>query len=144
MKQGDNGPISGNYLMSMELVLLHWRRLWLGLGVIWLGLAVTLSVMPTTPEVNLHDWDKLGHVSMYALLMWWFVQLFVPRERIWVALFLVLLGVGLEFIQGLLPYRQMDWADAAANTAGILLGWLTVKTPLSVTLASIERHLQRS
>lgn len=129
--------------MSLEPTLPQWRRLWLGLGVFWLGLDMVISVAPYMPDVGLGHWDKVGHASMYALLMWWFVQLFSSRLHIWIALLLVLLGIGLEVAQGQLPSRQMDWADAAANTAGVLLGWFTVKTRLSHALRAIERHFQR-
>ena len=35
----------------------------------------------------------------------------------------VLMGVGLEFIQGWLVYRTYDPLDMLANTIGVALGW---------------------
>jgi glycopeptide antibiotics resistance protein len=35
----------------------------------------------------------------------------------------MLIGVAIEFAQGLTPYRFFEWADAAANAIGVCLGW---------------------
>jgi VanZ family protein len=33
------------------------------------------------------------------------------------------MGVTIEFLQGLTPYRFFEWADALANAAGVIIGW---------------------
>jgi glycopeptide antibiotics resistance protein len=33
------------------------------------------------------------------------------------------MGIGLEFIQGMLGYRTYEVFDMLANTIGVLLGW---------------------
>jgi glycopeptide antibiotics resistance protein len=49
-------------------------------------------------------------------------------ERRWrLAVAIVLLGIGIELLQGLTPNRQPDVLDALANSGGVLLGWLAAR-----------------
>ena len=55
--------------------------------------------------------------------MLWFGQLFrAHRSRIVVTLLLIVLGMAMEFVQAVLPYRFFDWFDMLANVAGVVLG----------------------
>jgi VanZ family protein len=67
--------------------------------------------------------DKLQHFTAYFGLALWFAGLFV-RSRYWlVAGALLLLGGSLEVLQELVAVRRSaEWADMAANTAGVLAG----------------------
>jgi len=71
--------------------------------------------------------------------MWWFCQAFVTTKR-WAA-FLVLLGVGLEFLQGLGHHRVFEVMDMAANTLGVACGALLASTAVGHTLVWVERCL---
>ena len=82
---------------------------------------VWLSLMPSPPQVDLAQSDKLGHLAAYGLLMLWFALLY--RTRLYYALGFIAMGAALELIQGSLGYRTADPLDAAANTLGVLLGW---------------------
>lgn len=56
--------------------------------------------------------------------MLWFCQLYQARKiRVVHALIFVVMGVGLEFVQGTMGYRRYDVLDMYANTLGVLLGW---------------------
>jgi glycopeptide antibiotics resistance protein len=83
---------------------------------------VWLSLTPSPPQVEFRESDKVGHVLAYGLLMLWFAELYV--RRIFFAFGFIAMGVGLEFIQGMLGYRTFDVLDMLANTAGVFLGWL--------------------
>jgi VanZ family protein len=101
------------------------RSLWLGVG--WLGIvaAFVFSLGPasTLPTAMQHA-DKLVHLASYGILMFWWAQLYIAsRERVRLAIALVLLGFLIEWLQGFTPTRQSDVLDALANTCGILLGW---------------------
>jgi len=101
------------------------RTLWLGVG--WIGVATVIyfTLAPDPPEIDLENGDKLEHLLAYASLMLWFAQVRIDAtERRITAVMLLALGIALEFAQGLTDYRVMSLADAAANTAGIALGWL--------------------
>ena len=77
------------------------RSLWLGVG--WLGIvaAFVFSLGPasTLPTAMQHA-DKLVHLASYGTLMFWWAQLYTTsRERVRLAIALVLLGIliGLSF-----------------------------------------------
>lgn len=107
------------------------RTLWFGLG--WLQ-AIGITVLCLLPLRELPGpdgpWtDKVYHLAAFGLLMWWFAVA-LPRAR-WpvTGLAVVLLGVCIEFAQGFVPFRAPSFADAIADTAGMLAGallaWLT-------------------
>ncbi|ODQ56571.1 putative VanZ domain protein [Saitoella complicata NRRL Y-17804] len=78
----------------------------------WLGLA---------PSLNISN-DKVLHFFVFFILttnFYWIVD--TTRRRVTHATALVCVlgaGVGSEFLQGLLPYRDFDYFDIAANVAG--------------------------
>jgi len=82
---------------------------------------VWLSLTPAPPQVDVAYGDKIGHLVAYGVLMFWFCQLY--RTRIFYAVGFILMGTGLEVIQGQLGYRSYEVADMLANSLGVLLGW---------------------
>lgn len=119
-------------------------RLWLG---VWAALIVVVIVLSLAPPIDLGappDSDKLGHLLAYFTLSVFAVQLFRTRRALALAaLGLVLLGVALEFAQGLLfpAIRTMDAHDALANAAGVGIGLLVAATRLATALQRLERRL---
>lgn len=116
------------------------RVIWLSLAWSWLAAIIYLSL--TSVQVpTIVDWqDKAGHLFMYAIPMWWFLQLYPKKTHGMIALGLFLLGAALEFAQSFHPLRYMDYYDAIANAVGILAGWLSLFTPLSRLFISIENR----
>jgi VanZ family protein len=101
------------------------RALWLGAGWLGVGVVTYFSLVPDPPKIDWEEGDKLQHLVAYTSLMIWFAQVRTGgAERRITALLLVALGVALEFVQGLTGYRLMSFADMAANTAGVAVGWL--------------------
>ena len=99
--------------------MLH--RLWVGIGWAMVAAIVWLSLTPSPPQVDVAYGDKIGHLASYAVLMFWFSQLY--RTRIFYAAGFILMGVALEFVQGQLGYRGFEVADMLANALGVLAGW---------------------
>ncbi|WP_166212696.1 VanZ family protein [Cognatiluteimonas telluris] len=118
-------------------------RLWLGLWIAALVATVVASLLPVflLPVVP-PGGDKVEHLGGYALLAAAAVQLFAGRRALWrAALGLVVLGVALEVAQGLFTAtRQMDAADALANSLGVAIGMATVLTPLRDLLLRLQRR----
>ena len=97
------------------------RAILVGLGWIWVAATVWLSLTPSPPQVEFRESDKVGHVLAYGLLMFWFAELYA--RRLFLALGFIAMGVGLEFVQGMLGYRTFDVLDMLANTVGVVAGW---------------------
>ncbi len=115
------------------------HRLWQGIG--WFGVCVVvlLTLMPKPPAMpGFLDWDKAQHLIAYAGLTWWFRQAFTRRIRWFV--FLIVLGVGLECVQGFTDYRYFEYGDMIANALGVICGLLLAATPLGRTLAWLEHY----
>jgi VanZ family protein len=123
----------------MELRL---RQLWLGLGWLMICAVVFLSLTPHPPKpLDVPLADKLEHAMGYAVLAWWFFQLF-PRERRWhIAVALFLLGVAIEIAQAFTPTRNFELADMVADGVGVAVGGVLMRTPLRGALASVESIL---
>ncbi len=98
----------------------------------WLMVAsiVVLSLTPpaSLPEVTPGFDDKLAHGLIYSVLMAWFAV--AAASRVWgrIALWILALGVGLEFCQAFIPYRTGSFGDVFANSAGVLLGAIIAYT----------------
>lgn len=126
-----------------ELREFRFPRLWLGLW--WLGMALTVltCAVPLPPVAWEFSYlDKVEHALGYAVLAGYAALLFRDREG-WLraGAALLLLGIGIELMQTLLPWRSGDLIDAFANSAGIGLGLLLAVTPLAKLLVVVERWL---
>lgn len=96
----------------------------MALGWAWVGAIVWLSLTPSPPKVDFEQSDKVGHFVAYGALMFWFCFLYRKKlSRVCYAAGFMGMGVGLEFIQGMLGYRTYEVFDMYANTLGVLLGW---------------------
>jgi VanZ family protein len=110
------------------------RKLYVAAGWGWAAAIAWLSLHPAPPDLDFEHSDKLGHFAAYGLLMFWFCQLYRDRKtRVAYAAGFVIMGVGLEYLQGQLGYRTYEVFDMYANTIGVLLGWaaaLALRKPL--------------
>lgn len=123
---------------------LRYRAGWQLLAMLCLGVFLLLSLMPM-PVIRItpmHS-DKLLHALSYAFLMYAFAQVFDRIPRPVLALLFIVLGVGVEFLQGLTRYRSFEIADMAANGVGVVAGWLLVHTPAGRLLLRCDRLLGR-
>jgi hypothetical protein len=72
-------------------------RFWRGVG--WFGVALLLylSFTPQPPNIPVENGDKLGHALAYATLLFWWAQVLVARrQRLWLALELLGLGIAIR------------------------------------------------
>lgn len=121
---------------------LRFKRVWFTLGAGLLLIVVAGSLLPV-PKVDLHISDKLIHVILYFILMAWFAQIINLRYHFFLALAFVCLGFLLEIGQQATGYRSFEWGDVLANSTGVLLGWIAMRTILGRTVSMIDDRLAR-
>lgn len=119
------------------------RKVWLFTGWLLIALVVYLSLIPALPSIDITAADKVAHVFAYATLTLWFLQLYPADRRAMLVIGFIMMGIALEFLQELTASRSFEYVDIAANTGGVVLGWLLAKTRLSNTLHVIEKQLIR-
>ena len=119
------------------------RALWLVMGWLLVTLVAYVSLVPAPPAIDVSIGDKVGHILAYATLMLWFLQLYPTYRRLLLAISFVMMGVGLEVLQGLIPSRSLEYLDMVANVGGVALGWLLGHTPLESALITIETRFIR-
>ncbi len=122
----------------------RFRTLWQVIGVLLISFIITVSLMHK-PPIDLPSFrfaDKLGHFTAYFILMAWYVQLFhLTVQRLVLIGFFVVMGVGLEVLQGMGGVRVFEWADALANSLGALTAYLLGRTSFQYWLSRIEQRL---
>jgi VanZ family protein len=129
--------------MSGEGGALRYRTLWLAVGYGLVALVVYLSLTPSPPDVPQVLSVKTGHLVAYAVLMLWFAQIYGSlRTRLVLFAAFVLMGVGLELLQGLTSYRSFAPADMVDNALGALIGFALASTPLGTALNRMERLIR--
>ncbi len=108
---------------------LRLARLAMGWG--WLALVCYGSLTPSPPQVDISNFDKVEHFTAYAFPMFWFALLYPGiGRRLTIAGLLVGMGIAIEFLQGMTPYRTYDTLDMLANSTGVAIGWLLVRSQL--------------
>ena len=116
--------------------------LWSGLWMLAIAVVVFASLVPAQALPAVPVSDKLEHFAAYAVLSAAAVQLFARRLSWAIAcVLLVLMGIGLEHLQAQMALgRQLDSADALANTLGVLAGLATAFTPWRDALLRFDRQ----
>jgi VanZ family protein len=118
-----------------------WNRAawWSAVGWSLLATVVLLSLVSIEQPIDVPGADKWEHLLAYGVMMYWWGMVHPHLRWRW-AVGLALLGLCLEFAQLLAPGRFMEWRDAAANAAGVLLGLAALATPLRGLLGWLDRQ----
>ena len=118
---------------------LRFEKFWVALGFGFVGLVFYLSLAHDLPDTGVPNGMKIGHVLAYAWLMLWFAQIYRSNAvRCAGALTFCMMGVGLEYVQGLTDYRGFEYSDMLINSAGVGIGLLLSHTPFQNTLRWVE------
>ena len=121
---------------------LRWPWAWSALWCLAIALVVAVSLLPATDLPDAPGSDKLHHFIAYFLLAASAVQLFARWPALLGAgLGLVLMGIGLEHLQGATDTRMADRLDALANTLGVVIGLAVRLTPARDLLLRLEARL---
>lgn len=122
---------------------MHYRRIWIALGICYIIFILIMS-LSRIPDVDLEIGyaDKIIHFFIYFILVGWFAQLYQKSYSRWLILFgAVLLGMLIEYLQGMTAYRSFDYADEVANTIGAACAYLLAKTRFDRLLTQFDQML---
>ena len=140
-------PVTGSAARGLPRAFpLTVRRLWSAAGSILVALVIYLSLTPRPLEIPVENGDKLGHMLAYATLMFWYAQIYARfGSRVRLAIALVAMGIGLEFLQRLTGYRSLEVQDMLAGAIGVLAGWIAAppRLPWFVDYLDAWRRLGR-
>ncbi|MBI3320733.1 MAG: VanZ family protein [Candidatus Omnitrophica bacterium] len=110
-------------------------RWWLSVGA-YAALILFGAVIPIEPSISVDHLDLVVHLVEYLLFAWLLVQalrheaLRAPDVLTLAWISATSYGVLIELLQGLLPWRSADLADAVVNALGAALGvWVGQRIP---------------
>ena len=117
-----------------------YAKLWLTLGWLLVAIIVILSLWPKAPQLmEFEQSDKLFHIIAYMVLMLWFANIYQQRSsHLQMSIGFFVMGVCLEFLQGMTEYRTFSYADILANGLGILIALYLAKTRLATCLLRLD------
>lgn len=118
---------------------LRWSGFWVAIGWLLIAAVVFLTLTPSPPHIDVLANDKLRHGLSYAVLMFWFCQIYLPLGHWRIAIQLVLLGIALEILQGISGFRQFEYLDMLANAGGVLVGWALSRMFRGTLLLRLEQ-----
>ncbi|MEO6801468.1 MAG: VanZ family protein [Rhodanobacter sp.] len=119
---------------------LRWQTAWVVLGTLIMAWTLWMALTPD-PDITLPfpNGDKVLHVITFTCLMGWWGNVYrARRPRAWAALGCLAFGIFIEFAQWFDPPREADVFDVLADSIGILIALLLLRTPLAGVLASVE------
>ena len=123
---------------------LRFKWVWVSLGLLFVCAITILSLVDLRPIGDALLQDKIMHVLAYGFLMGWFAQIYWHlKARVFLVIVLVAMGVGVEYLQSMVNYRQFDILDMVANTSGVLLAWLMSYTCLGRIFVGVEKLIPR-
>ena len=118
---------------------------WQAAGWLGVGLIIFLSLTPAPPQIDIENGDKLGHLAAYGLVTLWFAQPYTGlRQRIWLAIGMVALGIAMEYAQRATGYRTFEVADMVADALGVAIGWLAAPPRLPNLLSWVEKRIAKN
>ena len=128
--------------MSIDNVNLKYKNFWLLIGYMLIAVVVYQTLTSSPVNINVKVSDKFLHAMGYFVLMGWFVQIFhQKKQRLLWALFLVGMGIGMEFLQDLGGVRFYEVNDMLANGLGVLIAWALSVTKFSCILIYFEEKI---
>jgi VanZ family protein len=105
--------------------------------------AMSINTVPPLFKLIMMQ-DKVAHAFAYATLMAWFAQIFRhDLTRLLLVIGLAMFGLGMELAQGMVPERQFDYKDMAANTMGIVCSWALAYTWVGNMFVKAEKMYAR-
>jgi VanZ family protein len=101
----------------------------------WTSIVTILTLLPgkDLPDVSIVNFDKAAHLGVFGLLSFLYLRWQTFGQGLKTSVKTILLAIiayggGIEIMQGCFyTDRHADSIDFIANTAGVLLGWLSFR-----------------
>jgi VanZ family protein len=124
---------------------LNYKKTWLCIGYMLIAIVVYQTLTANPVSVGVKVSDKLLHVMGYFVLMGWFVQIYHKKlhKFLW-ALFFVMMGITMEFLQGWSGVRFFEVNDMIANALGVFLAWGLSATKFSECILVFEKYVLKT
>ena len=131
--------------MNRQAIPLKFERLWTILGIAFVLVVIYLSLTPDPPDLGGPVGLKGGHLLAYGWLMIWFAQIHrTTGRRLMLAAAFCVLGIVLEYLQGMTDYRGFEYSDMVINSTGVVIGLVLARTRLQDGLRMFEALVQAS
>ena len=124
------------------------KKRWLAIGYAYLLFIIVISLIAEPDKALGLDGffkllsDKAAHFIAYGLLMGWFIQIYHTKKAHFImAILFILMGVMLEYLQGMGQARMFEVADMLANGVGVVLAWSVAYTRLADILSWFEHQV---
>jgi VanZ family protein len=129
---------------GLKLHKFRYAKLWLTLGWLLVAAIIFLSLWPKPPQpFEFEQSDKLSHIIAYLILTLWFANIYPQRSsQVLMSVGFFVMGVCLEFLQGMMQYRTFSYIDMLANGIGILLALYLARTRLATYLLRLDTWLK--
>jgi VanZ family protein len=128
---------------SEQMHRFKYAKLWLTLGWLLVAVIIFLSLWPKPPQpLEFEQSDKLTHIIAYLTVMLWFANIYPQRSsQFQISIGFFVMGVYLEFLQGMTAYRTFSYSDMLANGLGIILALYLAKTRFATYLLRLDSWL---
>jgi len=119
---------------------MHYKKLWIALGICYITFVIAGSLLRVPAiEISVDHTDKIIHFFLYFILVGWFIQLYKKLStRLIILCAAIALGLLMEALQSLTPYRSFDLIDQLANSIGAISAFLLAATRFDLLLSTFD------
>ena len=103
------------------------------IGGLYVAFIIFMSLVPGgsgsfLPNIDPSEHDVLSHFIAYFIMMLWYARIYSAKYFPRLAAIFILLGIGLECMQGILGTREFQAIDIWFNSTGVIFAWLLART----------------
>ena len=110
------------------------------IGGLYVAFIIFMSLVPggsgsLLPNIDPTEHDVLSHFIAYFVMMLWYARIYPAKYFPRLAAIFILLGIGLECIQGISGIREFQAIDMWFNSAGVFFAWLFARTRVTPAMS---------
>ena len=102
------------------------------IGGLYIAFIIFMSLVPGgngsfLPDIDPSGNHVLSHFIAYFIMMLWYARIYSAKYYPDLAAIFILLGIGLEFLQGITATREFQTIDMLFNSFGVASAWWFAK-----------------